>query len=63
MRTSVFTSLLLGAGLSAAAPIYRRTVTSLDQAATAEAQQIDNTATRALTGTAIKVGLLNASLL
>lgn len=39
---------------AASAPLALRTVTSLDQAATAEAQQRDNTATRAFTAQEIK---------
>jgi hypothetical protein len=42
------------AARSLAAPLALRTVSSLDQAATAEAQQKDNTATRAFTGQPIK---------
>ncbi|KAI0043150.1 hypothetical protein FA95DRAFT_441227 [Auriscalpium vulgare] len=44
---------LLGAGLAVAAPIFPRDVT-LDPAATAEAQQRDDTATRAFTAAPIK---------
>jgi hypothetical protein len=52
------TSLLLGAiALSSvsARPMERRTVTSLNQAAFQEAQQRDDTATRALSSVEIKV--------
>ncbi|KAH8891830.1 hypothetical protein GQ53DRAFT_841192 [Thozetella sp. PMI_491] len=51
---SVFSSLLLCAALSAASPVLPRTVTSLDEAATAEAQQRDATATRAFSDVQIK---------
>ena len=52
-----FCAFLLGAAsIVAARPVVEaRTVTSLDQAATAEAQQRDNTATRAFSGVPIKV--------
>lgn len=44
---------VLGASLAIAAPLYPRT--TLDAAATAEAQPRDNTATRAVTAQPIKV--------
>ncbi|KAJ7588162.1 hypothetical protein C8J56DRAFT_66401 [Mycena floridula] len=46
--------LLGSAALGVAVPLTSRTVTSLDQAAFAEAQQRDNTATRAFSSTQIK---------
>lgn len=47
---------LVGAlALTSASPIQPRVVASLDQAAFEEAQQRDDTATRAFTATAIKV--------
>ena len=55
--TPVLRAFLLGtASLVAARPaIEARTVTSLDQAAVAEAQPRDDTATRAFSGVPIKV--------
>lgn len=55
--TPILCALLLGtASIVAARPVIEaRTVTSLDQAATAEAQQRDDTATRAFSGVPIKV--------
>ncbi|KAJ7074126.1 hypothetical protein C8F01DRAFT_9097 [Mycena amicta] len=54
MRTSTSLFALLSVGASIAAPITRRTFTNLDAAATAEAQQRDNSATRAFTAVPIK---------
>src|ERR1700743_2196287 len=54
LASTLFT--LLAAGLITAAPLDRRDV-ALDAAATAEAQQRDNTATRAFTATTITVRL------
>jgi hypothetical protein len=48
-------SVLLLAGLVSSVPVRRQA--KLDQAATAQAQQFDATATRAFTATEIKVGL------
>ena len=48
-------SMLAFAAVAAAGPILPRTVASLDEGATAEAQQRDNTATRAFSNTQIKV--------
>ena len=61
-----FTSIFLTTALVAASPLSshpmpgratlaKRVVTELNQAATEEAQQRDNTATRAFTGATIKV--------
>ncbi|THU82599.1 hypothetical protein K435DRAFT_691206 [Dendrothele bispora CBS 962.96] len=50
VRSAIFA--LLGAGAAVAAPLYRRV--TLDPAATAEAQQKDDTATRAFTAAPIK---------
>ena len=47
-------ALLLSATLSAALPVFSRD-TVINQAATAQAQQRDNTATRAFTAVPIKV--------
>jgi hypothetical protein len=60
MLTSLLATLLLGAGLCAASPLNPRAV-QLDPAATAEAQKRDDTATRALSGIAIKVRIPNKS--
>ena len=57
MIASVFL-LLTSAALSFASPLERRVVTSLNQAAFEEAQQRDDTATRAFSGTEIKVNTL-----
>jgi hypothetical protein len=54
MLVQSITSLFLAATLSIAFPLNPRLV-KLDEAATREAQQRDNTATRTLTGTQIKV--------
>jgi hypothetical protein len=48
-------SLLVFAALAAATPLGPRKVDKLDDAATAEAQQRDNTATRAFSNVQIKV--------
>jgi hypothetical protein len=51
--------LILGAiAFASASPVEVRTVAALDQAAFAEAQQRDDTATRAFSSTAIKVYFL-----
>jgi hypothetical protein len=57
MFSSLSTLLLTAATLASASPIALepRNVTSLDQAAFAEAQQRDATATRAFSNTQIKV--------
>ena len=55
MLATLISSLVLAASISSAAPL-RRDVT-LNAAATAQAQQRDNTATRAFTAVPIKVGL------
>ncbi len=52
---STFSTVLAYAALAAAGPLLPRTVTSLDQSAVAEAQQRDNTATRAFSNVQIKV--------
>lgn len=50
-----FSLLLTSVALSFASPLDKRVVTSLNQAAFEEAQQRDDTATRAFSGTEIKV--------
>ncbi|KAI0682963.1 hypothetical protein C8T65DRAFT_686030 [Cerioporus squamosus] len=52
MRAFTFSTILAAAAFARALPLYRRT--TLDVAATLEAQQRDDTATRALTATTIK---------
>ncbi|KZW03326.1 hypothetical protein EXIGLDRAFT_759192 [Exidia glandulosa HHB12029] len=52
MRHSIFPTILVSATLAAAAPVWRRV--NIDDAATAEAQQRDNGATRALSAVPIK---------
>ncbi len=52
---STLSSVLAYAALAAAVPLLPRTVTSLDASAVAEAQQRDNTATRAFSNVQIKV--------
>ncbi|KIW85852.1 hypothetical protein Z517_01244 [Fonsecaea pedrosoi CBS 271.37] len=55
MRSILYTLFLGGASFSAALPVAeKRTVTSLDQASFEEAQQRDDTATRAFSGVPIK---------
>lgn len=58
---SAIRSLLLACvvGLSYAGPIGPRTVTSLDEAAFEEAQQRDDTATRAFSNVQIKVSIMS----
>jgi hypothetical protein len=53
MLTTTLFNGLLGASIVLAAPVFRRV--TIDQAATAEAQQRDDTATRAFTAAEIKV--------
>lgn len=55
MLSSLFSAVLLGASLSQAAPILKQRAVTLDPAATEEAQQRDDTATRALTAVPITV--------
>ena len=50
-----FGLLLTSVALSLASPLERRVVTSLNEAAFEEAQQRDDTATRAFSATEIKV--------
>lgn len=58
MKTAQLAQLLTWVGLVTATPTtWPRAVPSLDAAAFAEAQQRDNTATRAFTNTQIKVRL------
>ncbi|KAL0578681.1 hypothetical protein V5O48_003301 [Marasmius crinis-equi] len=54
LTRTIFTG-ILGASLALAAPLYPRQ-TKIDEQATAEAQQRDDTATRAFTGSEIKTG-------
>jgi hypothetical protein len=54
-----FSLVLLGiSSLGSALPLYPRSVTALDTAAFQEAQQRDNTATRAFSNTEIKVRMI-----
>lgn len=55
---STFSSLLALVALATATPLRSRAVDSLDEAATAEAHQRDNDATRAFSGVEIKVRIL-----
>jgi hypothetical protein len=58
---SNLSSLLAWAALAGATPLHLRAVDSLNEAATAEAHQRDDSATRAFSNVQIKVSVLSTS--